>query len=238
MTNAEEEIKKVTPPKTSTSFSAIPDTTQHQSVLPIPQIGDSMNELLSKLTAIADIVRAGKSIAEATAFSATPIQNREAEEIALCQMRPQERDLWTTFNDGLWSLPEFDWENNKLPPPSSAKPLKTARRRAEALNRLYQTDRAHEGHVVWITNNNIVLLPLVQAMARVIGAEINLVGGLGGWSATQLADVQSINRILSISSQICQESKASELRSKISEIQRVLGFHRRRLQALNSKEAT
>lgn len=123
-----------------------------------------------------------------------------------------------------------------MPPPTSAKSLKTASRRAEALNRLYETDRAHEGHVVWITKNKTGFLHLVQAMARVIGEERNLVGGRGGRSASQLADVQSINRILSISGQICQES--NELRSEIADIQRVLGIHRHRLQALSSKEAT
>jgi hypothetical protein len=90
--------------------------------------------------------------------------------------------------------------------PTSGKQLKAARRRAKALNRLYETDRVHEGHIVWITKNNIGLLHLVQAMARVIGEERNLVGGHGGWSAAQLADLQSINQILSISRYIFQES--------------------------------
>jgi hypothetical protein len=72
-------------------------------------------------------------------------------------------------------------------------------------------------------------------MARVIGEERNLVGGCGGWSATQLADLQSINRILPISGQICQESNV--IRSDIADYQRALGTHRHGLQAL-SKEAT
>jgi hypothetical protein len=219
------------------SLDATQDTRQHQSVLPIPHLSDNPNELLSKLAAIADVIRAGKSIAEATAYSAAPTQDKNAEKIAVSQMRRQEQEAWTTFKDELWYLPEFDWDSNSLPPPTSARPLKTARRRAEALNRLYQTNRAHEGHIVWITENNIALLHLVQAMARVIGEERNLVGGRGGWSATQFADLQSINRILSISGQICQ-NKSNVLRSEIAEIQRVLGTHRHRLQALNSKEAT
>ncbi|KAH6716367.1 hypothetical protein BKA61DRAFT_342254 [Leptodontidium sp. MPI-SDFR-AT-0119] len=222
-------------PETFSSLDATRDTRQHQPVLPIPHLSDSPNELLSKLIAIADVLRAGRSIAEATAYSAAPTQDRNAEKRAVSQMRLQEQEAWTTFQDGLWHLPEFDWDNNSLPPPTSTKPLKTARRRAEALNRLCETDRAHEGHVVWITKNNMGLLHLVQAMARVIGEERNLVGGCGGWSATQLADLQSINRILSISGQMCQESNV--LRSEISDIQRVLGTHRHRLQAL-SKEAT
>ena len=91
--------------------------------------------------------------------------------IARSQMPPQEYDAWTTFNDGLWRLPELDWDNDHLPPPTSAKTLKVARRRTEALNRLYKTDQAREGHVAWITQNKIELLPVIKAMVRVVGAE-------------------------------------------------------------------
>ena len=233
----EEEAKTVLLPDASESFSE-PDTRQDRSVLSVPQLGDSENEVLSKLMVILDVVHSGRSIAEATAYSVTPIQCSDAEKIARSQMPPREYEAWTTFNDGLWRLPELDWENNRLPPPTSTKPLKIARRRAEALNRLYQTDRAHAEHVVWITNKKIEIFPLIKAMARVIGAEINLVGGGNGWSAIQLADLQTINRILSILAQICQQSKSNALQSKISETQHVLGIYRHRLQASRLNEAT
>jgi hypothetical protein len=233
----EEETKTVLLPDTSKSFSE-PDARQHRSVLSVPQVGDSENEVLSKLMAILDAVHSGRSIAEATAYSVAPIRCSDAEKIARSQMPPQEYKAWTTFNDGLWRLPELDWENNRLPPPTSTKPLKIARRRAEALNRLYQTDGAHAEHVVWITNNKIEVLPLIKAMARVIGAERNLVGGGNGWSAIQLADLQTINRILSILAQICQQSKSNALQSKISQTQHVLGIYRHRLRASRLNEAT
>lgn len=78
--------------------------------------------------------------------------------------------------------------------------------------------------------NKVEFLPLIKAMARVIGAERNLVGG-GEWQATQLADLQPVNRIPSISTQICQRSKSKVLRSKVAETQHVLGNYRRALQA-------
>lgn len=65
-TNVKGEIKTVALSETLASFDTTQDTRQHQSVLPIPHLSDSPNELLSKLVAIADILRAGKSIAEAT----------------------------------------------------------------------------------------------------------------------------------------------------------------------------
>jgi hypothetical protein len=88
-----------------------------------------------------------------------------------------EYEVWTTFKQRLWRLPEVDWNKNRLPPPTSSKSLKIARRRAEALNRLYETDQAHEGHVTWVTQNEIEFLPITKAMARVIGAGRNHVGG-------------------------------------------------------------
>jgi hypothetical protein len=88
-------------PETFSSFDATRDT---GPVLPIPHLSDSPNELLSKLAAIADVLRAGKSIAEATAYSVAPTQDRNAEKRAVSQMRLKEQELWTTFRDGLWHL--------------------------------------------------------------------------------------------------------------------------------------
>jgi hypothetical protein len=48
--------------------------------------------------------------------------------------------------------------------PTSKKPLKTARRRAEALNRLYRTDQARPSHSVWFVkkkNDHIVDIGLL-----------------------------------------------------------------------------
>jgi hypothetical protein len=59
---AKEEIKTVPMPETFSPFDATRDTRQHQPVLPIPHLSDSQNELLSKFAAIADVLRAGKSI--------------------------------------------------------------------------------------------------------------------------------------------------------------------------------
>lgn len=79
--------------------------------------------------------------------------------------------------------------------------------RAEALNRLYKTDEALPFHPVWFTKHHLVCLPLAKAMARVIGAERDLIGG-GVWTSTQLADLQSINNILTITAQIVKGGKS------------------------------
>jgi hypothetical protein len=99
--NAKEETKTVVLLETFSSLDAARNT---RPVLPIPHLSDSPNELLPKLAAIADVLRAGKSIAEATAYSAAPTQDRNAEKRVVSQMRPKEQESWTTFRDGLWHL--------------------------------------------------------------------------------------------------------------------------------------
>jgi hypothetical protein len=205
------------------------------SVLGIPYPTDTISQLSSKLSSIVEVIVAGKSIAVATAFSAAPVQERTASKAAAAQMTPMEMNTWTAFTDGTCHLPEIDWDSCLSPAPTSLKSLKIAHRRAEALNQLYKTDRAHEGHVVWIVQNRIEFLPLIKAMARVIGSERNLVGGREGWSPTEFADLQSINKILSTSEQICQGRGKTVLSSTIPGALNALRIKRRHLQALTSR---
>jgi hypothetical protein len=69
-------------------------------------------------------------------------------------------------------------------------------------------------------------------MARVIGAERNLLGGQCTMNANQFADLQSINRILSIAGQILAENGNDLFSSKIWEPQRILGAQREKLRSL------
>ena len=82
-----------------------------------------------------------------------------------------EHQYWEAFLRGSIRLPDIDWSVDREDEPTSKKSLKTARRRAEALNRLYGTDQARPSHSVWFVKNHIEYLPLVKAMARVIGME-------------------------------------------------------------------
>ncbi|RDL37629.1 uncharacterized protein BP5553_05062 [Venustampulla echinocandica] len=224
------DITKMTPPNTFTTADPIQHTEKYGSVLPIPELEDSLDELVSKLAAIINVIRDGKSISEATAYLA--IKDREAENVAMGQMGFEEKQIWTCYINGNCKLPDFNWEVNQLPPPTSKRPLKKYGRRAEALNRLYKTDQAHEGHMAWITQYHASeLLPIVKAIDRVIGAERNLTAGHDGLSATKFADLQSINLILRISGQICKRAESIGTRRKISEAQALLASHRRRLQA-------
>jgi hypothetical protein len=206
------------------------------SVLSIPAIGDTKAQIHSKLASLAEVIVSGKSIALATGYAATTDSGDDAVTGAINQMLPWERELWEHFRSGSYPLPEIDWTKDQEPAPTSPKPLKIASRRAEALNRLYKTDKANETHVAWLTKHRIEHLPLVKLMARVIGAEINLTGGNGRWSAIQFADLQSINRILSLSSTIIAADGPSKGLANITTAQQVLGRRRHELRALTGKK--
>lgn len=59
-----------------------------------------------------------------------------------------ESEAWAWFESGSYALPDMDWTTDIGPTPLSPTPLKTARCRAEALNRLYKTDQAQPYHSV------------------------------------------------------------------------------------------
>jgi hypothetical protein len=123
-----------------------PPQIDSKSVLAIPHHHDTIDQLSIKLIAIAKVTSAGESIAVATAFLATPAQERIATEAAISQMTPWEKEAWATFTGGTWRLPDFDWDNSVAPaPPASSKSLKIARRRAEALTQLYQPTEHMKG---------------------------------------------------------------------------------------------
>ncbi|KAH6977694.1 hypothetical protein EDB80DRAFT_266833 [Ilyonectria destructans] len=204
----------------------------HLDRLPIPQSGDSIDVLQRKLTALADAVRCGQSIAVVTNYAASTIQERDPVKIALAEMPPQELDFWSLYAEGKYQLPKIDWHDSRDSVPTSGTPLRTARRRAEALNRLYKTDNVDPGQAVWFTKNEAFHLPLVKAMARVIGAERNLLGGQGALDPTQMADLQSINEILSVSAQISHEPGRNAISQAIVSAQRILGSHRDKIREI------
>jgi len=157
--------------------------------------------LLSKLDTFIDTVSSDRSIADATSFQATAAPlGKIVAEAAQAQMPLIEHQYWEAFLRGSIRLPEIDWSVDREDEPTSKKSLKTARRRAEALNRLYGTDQARPSHSVWFVKNHIEYLPLVKAMARVIGRERQM--GFDRSSradALNLADLHTTRNVVSTS---------------------------------------
>jgi hypothetical protein len=98
--------------------------------LPIAKIGDSAALLYSKLTALAEAVVGGQSIALATKFAAVEMQERSATKNAVNQMSPVEHDWWQAYIQNRFQLPTINWSRDHDTVPTSVKPLRMARRRA------------------------------------------------------------------------------------------------------------
>lgn len=200
--------------------------------LPIPEIGDSIALLNDKMVALGKVVDTRKSIAVVTEFAAVPVQRRDATKNAAKQMTPNELEWWQAYVENRFQLPKIDWSCDVGVAPIASKPLRLARRRAEALNYLYRTDQAEPGHSVRFVQEQPAYLPLLKAMVRVIGAERDLYGGQCTMSALQMADLQIINRILSLSGMILKANKRGSIPTGIGHTQRVLGSQRVQLQLL------
>ncbi|KAL8671083.1 MAG: hypothetical protein Q9168_004408 [Polycauliona sp. 1 TL-2023] len=195
----------------------------------LPQYSDSPATLHAKLTTILSKVTSGQSLAAATSFIATPNIVHDPVTKATQAMDDNQRMQWDAYiaNPGL--LKPIDWTKDIEPAPTSKRPLQNAKRRAEALNRLYGTDKALPGNAVWFTKNHEHLLPLVKAMARVIGAERDICGGTHGLAK---ADLQTINAILKTVGAIAAKKDGTIKGSMLASVQGMLGAERQRLRGL------
>lgn len=199
----------------------------------VPTDNDSITTLSTKLAALAQVVTTGGSIAASTNYAACPTPQRDAVKTAISEMVPTELNFYKYYMQGKYSLPEMNWDENRGPVPTSPRPLRTSRRRAEALNYLYRTDKADPSHAVWFTMNEVFYLPLISAVVRVFGAQRNLSGGQLGANATQFADLQSVNTILEIAARVVIH-QPTEKRDKaafrsITSSQQTLGLYREEL---------
>lgn len=202
--------------------------------LPLPRLDDSLDTLEVKLSALTKAVLSGQSVALVTHYAAKAANGSDATKQAIEQMPLEEKMAWKTYAKGTLQLPQIDWDTCTEPPPIAPVSLRTARRRAEALNRLYGTDKAHAGHSVWFVKHALFALPILKAMARVIGAERNLFSGQSGLDAIQMADLQTFNEILSVSGQVLEKlGYGTKPKSKSIGFAIVtLGRHRKAIQEL------
>jgi len=146
-------------------------------------------------------------------------------------MPQQESEIWDEFLKGTIRLPAINWDVDIGETPTSTKGLQRAKRRAEALNRLYDSDKAQPSHSVWFTQQHPYCLPLVKAMARVIGAERQL-GQTDGANPSDLADLQTIRAVVSLSLQSNQRRKLmpKALGKNINRYIELLIGHKKRIQ--------
>ncbi|TKA75312.1 hypothetical protein B0A49_01201 [Cryomyces minteri] len=166
-----------------------------------------MDVLFEKLSALKDRTRHDPSVAAATDYLATTTKKQDTKCKAVAEMMPDERQYYEAFRAKTLEpkLPVITWETDRGRIPKSTRHLKSAQRHAEALNRLYCTDKAEICHATWFAKTPIGFMPLVKAIDRVIGAERDAVGGQTIATAAQLAELQTLRYIISTTARIMDE---------------------------------
>ena len=200
--------------------------------LPLPALGDSIDLLAPKLSALNRLIKDGQSIAIATGFAATPNHEKDGVKKAVSEMTPDELMCWQSYVENRCQLPVMDWATNVGVPPSSTKSLRLARKRAEALNHIYKTDKATPSHSVWFANNHPEALHLVKAVARVIGVDKNILGGHSTANAILLADLQTINKVLGVTRKIMKKKGDRTKETSLRTAYKTLISRRQQIRAL------
>ena len=144
------------------------------AVLPLPTEDDNLPSLIPKLSSYLYVIHIGRCLAAATGYIATGSHRQIPESRAVSQMTPYQRECFQECKEGRpLPLPHMDWDVDRRHTLASPRPMKKSLRRAEALNRIYQTNRAEPCYYTYFVENHPLWLPLVTTIARIIGAEKN-----------------------------------------------------------------
>ena len=185
--------------------SAVPP----MAALALPADVDTLAVLTTKLSSYLYVLHVKQNLAAATRSTFDEIVDHTPEARARVQMTPHELDYFKAWKVGtLNRLPSLDWDNDRGRTPTSKRPMKKALRRAEALNRIYQTDKAQPCHYIFFTEQHSCWLPLVAAIARIIGAERNQKSHLAR-APGHGSQIRTLDEILQVSRRVLSRSEES-----------------------------
>jgi hypothetical protein len=187
------------------------------AVLPLPTEEDSLPVLDIKLSSYLYVVHIGTSINAATGSDVDKSKIETPETRAINGMKPCEREYFEAWKrQSLVELPHIDWSADRRHTPTSQRPLKKALRRAEALNRIYSTDKAEPCHYTYFVENHLLWLPLVTAVARVIGAERDQ-SKMSMKLQAEVRDFSIIQKIVKIALRVIHQSDDSYIKARARE---------------------
>lgn len=167
--------------------------------LPMPEEDDDLHSIARKMRALASVVESGKSMAVATGFSKAAHQERDPETIARASMTPQELRQYEAWKGGI-PMPPFDTTSNRTPVKGGEKNMERFVKRARAMDTIWKRQGFTAENAMWLTVNWNYAVPLVVAVAKVHGAERELVGGQTELTEMELAEVQTAHKAVAISS--------------------------------------
>lgn len=200
-----------------------PDPVKHAK-LPMPLEGDSLEVLTRKLTALAQVVENGKSVAVRTGYSGAAPTYRDPEKLAIETLTEVERRQYKAWVEGS-GMPVFDWEKNKEPVKGGDMARKRYERRALAMNKIWKVDCAVAENAMWACKRLSYMIPLITAMTKLETAATEVVGGIGSLSALDLAEVQTCRKAINISTSTmnavmqCMHQLTSSLNSSMKILQ-------------------
>lgn len=173
--------------------------------LPVPLPDDSLEVIRDKIGALAKVVTSQKSVAVATGFTTAAHDTRDPEVLARMSMTPMEEEQLDAWRTGL-KLPSVNWDTDSDDPPDGDKARKRMERRAAALAQIYKHPGVSAGNAVWFTKNHEYMLPLVISVAKIHGAERELVGGQTTLNEMELAEVQAIHKINAVALNVVNDT--------------------------------
>ncbi|KKZ64770.1 hypothetical protein EMCG_09331 [[Emmonsia] crescens] len=153
-----------------------------------------VRDVVERMRKLARVVSDGKSVAVATWFEGAEYQERDPRKLAAMSSTPQELEQYDAWSAGGLCLPEFNWSMNVDDSPMSTSIVKSMQDRADAMNILWKTNKAKPHHALWLSDNWIVIVPLVSAVILVEKAKKDLKCGSQCFTADEMAEIQTIDK--------------------------------------------
>ncbi|KAI1007649.1 hypothetical protein K3495_g580 [Podosphaera aphanis] len=165
-------------------------------ILYAPEPSDSLETVNYKINYLADAVKQGHSLAIRTGFSKAANPGCDPTSIARSSMDCEEAQQYDSWRAGKIKLPHVDWKVSRRAIIGGAKSQNRFEKRAAAMREIYRESNIDAENAFWFTTEHTYALPLVKAIARIHGAQRNLLGGQFTLTGMELAEVQTARKIV------------------------------------------
>ncbi|CAK7266559.1 hypothetical protein SEPCBS119000_002092 [Sporothrix epigloea] len=177
-------------------------------LLEIPHPSDTLAVIVSKMAALARATQAGKNLAVCTGFKGAKHQERNPVVIAKAAMTPSELLMYKAWKAGA-TLESFDWQKNREPTTNGKGAAKRYSEQATAMDIAWDHTGATPENVAWLQKHMIHALPLIKAIVRVTKAEVDLCGGSDELAGLDMAELQTIHKVVAISTRKLSQEEAA-----------------------------
>lgn len=216
-----------------TQIDALPATLSRPITLALPEQADGSSALLYKLQQVVRVVKEGKSVAEATAYQGADYAERDPQKLLREKLSSLEKMCYRAWIDGrVKSLPTVDWLTS-MSPVGGEKSQKALRRKALVIYKIWEKAGTTMENAKWVSENLQEYQPLVKAVMKEQGVEIALRGEQTILTATDLADLQTLRKIIAVSTRHMRDNSRNS-KSLFREIDQCIRVFVARLHHLTS----